>query len=179
MLEPAIKYKEQLQHKLDEALLSDAMAYSYYDPSYVLTGIKCNLNIEPNTMSKHQFVSVHNGEVVGFISYNISFENYRAYNFQTISFNQNTVVFAVDFKRAIVNIFELYKFRKLNFSVFVGNPIEQVYDAKIEKYFGGRIVGVQKDHCRLADGKFHDLKLYEILRKDYLQVRDKRNKLIE
>ena len=170
MLEPAIKYEEQLQKKLKESRQKDKIRYSYYDPLYNYTALRGGIKIEANTMRKHQFVSVYKGEVMGYISYNISLPDYRVYHYETISFGNNPIVFAMDYKRAVDNIFRLYKFRKINFCVFEGNPILKVYDAKIEK-FGGRIVGIQKEHSKLADGKYHDLKLYEILREDYLRVR--------
>jgi hypothetical protein len=58
--------------------------------------------------------------------------------------------------------------------VFIGNHIEPMYDMLMD-LLGGRIVGVQKQHSKLADGEFYDYKIYEILRDDYLNAR--KNKL--
>jgi RimJ/RimL family protein N-acetyltransferase len=67
-------------------------------------------------------------------------------------------------------MFTKYNFRKLEFSVVVGNPIEKSYDRLIYKY-GGRIVGTYKKHTRLMDNKYYDEKLYEIFRDDYIKNR--------
>ena len=76
-------------------------------------------------------------------------------------------------KQAITDIFEKYNFRKLNFAVVIGTPVEKHYDRLIKRY-GGRIVGVRKQNCRLIDGKYYDEKLYEIMRDDYFESRGKR-----
>jgi hypothetical protein len=48
----------------------------------------------------------------------------------------------------------------------IGNPIEKQYDKIIFKY-NGSIVGIRKKEVILIDGKYYDLKLYEIFKKDY------------
>ena len=45
------------------------------------------------------------------------------------------------------DIFERFGFRKLVFSVAVGNPIEKSYDKMMERY-GGRVVGIFKEEFR-------------------------------
>ena len=74
----------------------------------------------------------------------------------------------MDLGQALTDIFERFKFRKLNFSVVIGNPIEKSYDKMIDKY-GGRIVGIYKQEIKLIDGEYYDEKLYEITREDYLK----------
>ena len=66
------------------------------------------------------------------------------------------------------SLFEKYKFRKLKFSVCIGNPIEKSYDKMIEKY-NGRIVGTYLKDAKLFDGEYCDRKVYEIFREDYLK----------
>jgi hypothetical protein len=172
MLEPAIKYEKELLKKLKETQENDIERYSYYDTSYALSFIGGNVKIEKNTIQKHQFVSVYKGEVIGYISYKASLTHYRVYDFRIINFTNNTMVFGLDLKRVLQEMFELYKFRKITFGVFIGNDIEKSYD-RIVNSFHGRIVGIYKEHCKLADGKFHDYKLYEVLRSDYLKARGK------
>ena len=70
------------------------------------------------------------------------------------------------FGQALKDIFEKFHFRKLIFSVVIGNPIEKTYDRMIQKY-GGRIVGIQRQQVKLIDGQFYDVKMYEILSDDY------------
>lgn len=172
MIKPAIEYKDELQKKIKDYLNSNLIEYSYYDSNYISTKLK-GIKVEKNTMQRHQFVSLCKGEVVGYIAYNISLEDYRVYGVQTINFTNNTVVFGIDLRRVIKNIFELYKFRKMNFGVFIGNPIEKSHD-RVTVNCGARIVGIQKKHHKLADGEYHDYKLYEILREDYLKEKRRR-----
>ena len=44
--------------------------------------------------------------------------------------------------------------------------IEKTYDKMVKKY-GGNIIGIKRDEAKLIDGKFYDLKLYEILADEY------------
>ena len=60
-----------------------------------------------------------------------------------------------------------YNFRKIEFTVIVGNPIEKMFDKYIGKY-GGRIVGIGKESVKLPDNLFYDSKLYEIFKVDFL-----------
>ena len=54
-------------------------------------------------------------------------------------------------------------YKKISWTVIVGNPAEKIYDRLIKKY-DGRIVGIQKEHIKLSDEKYYDLKLYEIVK---------------
>lgn len=160
MLEPAIKYKAELEELQYETWFNDKYKYwtcdVYHEP----------ISIDENTWNKHQFVSVVNDEVIGYISYNIARQTECANCFNAINFTDNIAVFGVDLGNAIKDIFEKYGFRKLSFSVVIGNPIEKSYDRMIEKY-GGRIIGVKKEEVKLIDGKFYDFKMYEILASEY------------
>lgn len=82
------------------------------------------------------------------------------------------MVFAADMGHAIRDIFEKYQFRKLCFSVVVGNPIESSYNKMCLKY-SGRIVGIRKKNARLIDGNFYDEKLYEIFKEDYINAKSR------
>lgn len=70
-----------------------------------------------------------------------------------------------------IRSFDKFKFRKLTFSVIVGNPIEKSYDKMINKY-GGRVVSIYSDETKLIDGEYYDVKLYEITRNNYLKTKD-------
>lgn len=163
MLEPAIKYKDQLEKLQYNTWFDDKYKYwncaAYYE----------SMQIDADTWSKHQFVSVLNGEVIGYIAYNILRSDNSASNLNIINFSDNKTVFGIDLGSALKDIFERYKFRKLTFSVVVGNPIEKSYDKMIDKY-GGRIVGVYKEDVKLIDGQYYDRKLYEILASEYFNA---------
>jgi hypothetical protein len=75
-------------------------------------------------------------------------------------------VFGKDVLNAIKDIFERYRFNKLNFTVVRGNPIEKTYDKLILRYHG-RIVGIKEQETRLIDGILYDVKEYELLASRY------------
>lgn len=160
MLEPAIKYKEQLENLQYNIWFEDKYKYWNSDTYYN------SMQIESDTWNKHQFVSVYNGEVIGLIEYSIVRSSDIACNLSIINFSNDKIIFGKDLIQALKDIFEKYKFRKLQFSVIIGNPIEKTYDKMINKY-GGRIVGVYKDDAKLIDGEYYDRKLYEITAKEY------------
>lgn len=162
MLQPAIKYKEQLKSAMRKTWFVEK--YKYYH----MNGYYDELQIDECTWSKHQFVSVYNEEVIGFISYSIDRRSNFVYGLGAINFSDNKISFGLDLGQALKDIFEKYKFRKLRFSVCIGNPIEKSYDKMIEKYHG-RIVGTYKDETLLIDGEYYDEKLYEITKEEYLK----------
>lgn len=168
MLEPAIKYKDQIETLRYNIWFNDK--YKYWNCG-VYYG---SLQIDENTWCKHQFVSVLNDEVIGYIEYSISREENNVHSLNIINFSDNKVVFGKDLKQAIRDIFEKYHFRKLSFNVIIGNPIEKSYDKMIEKY-GGRVIGVRKDETKLIDNNYYDEKLYEILASEYFNAISKNN----
>lgn len=167
MLEPAIKYREQIELIQYDTWFNDKYKYfnsgSYYG----------NMEIDDGTWNRHQFVSVQNGVVIGYIEYSISREENSVHSLGIINFSDNKIAFGKDLAQALKDIFEKYKFRKLTFNMLVGNPIEKSYDKIVNKY-GGRIVGTYKEHVKLIDGNYYDEKLYEILASDYFNAISKK-----
>lgn len=163
MLEPAIKYRDQLESIQYNTWFNDKYKYWNSDIYYE------SMQIDTNTWNRHQFVSTFNNEVIGYISYNVSRGDNSVSNLNIMNFSDNKLVFGKDLKRALKDIFEEYKFRKLNFAVVIGNPIEKSYDKMIKKY-GGRIVGVYKEDVKLIDGEYYDKKSYEILASEYFNA---------
>ena len=160
MLEAAIKYKEQLEKLHYNTWFNDKYKY------WVCDVYHDSITIDTNTWNKHQFVSVSNGEVIGYISYNIDRGDNSITSLSAINFSDNKITFGMDLGKALQDIFEKYRFRKISFSVIIGNPIEKSYDKMIKKY-GGSIVGIRKKHVKLIDGLYYDQKLYEILESEY------------
>lgn len=164
MLEPAISHAEELQFKYRITWFDDYYKFANYAP-YCMT-----LKIEDVTINKHQFVSVYGGNIIGLIQYEIDRFTNNVSGLCIMNFypGQSPFVFAKDLGDCIRDIFEKFKFNKINFSVIVGNPIEPTYDKLVKKY-GGRIVGIKKKDKKLFDGKLYDLKLYEIERDEYIK----------
>lgn len=98
------------------------------------------------------------------------FEEYAVYGLHIIHFGgscaSNRYVFGKDVMTAIRDIFEKYRFNKLNFTVVRGNPVEKTYDKLIKRY-NGRIVGIKEQETKLIDGRLYDVKEYELLAERY------------
>jgi len=160
MLQPAICYKEQLMELYHRTWFDEK--YKYYNADNWVASI----NVDDSTWNKHQFVSVLNGRVIGYIAYDVCRADDSVVGLRIINFTDNTVAFGVDLREALRNIFEKFHFRKLVWSVLIGNPVESSYD-KIADLYGGRIVGTYYQDVKLMDGTFCDQKFYELLASDY------------
>jgi hypothetical protein len=128
----------------------------------------------------HEFVSVDTcGSILGYFRYNIDREVRYAYGLYVVNLSNGikpSATFALDLKTCITDIFEKFDFSKLRFTCVMGNPIESSYDKLITK-IGGSVVGIHKQDVRLLDGKVYDLKLYEVLKENYLTSPYKMGKL--
>lgn len=167
MLDTAINHRDELIEKMRQTWFQEKYKFwnnaNYYEEQ----------GIAESTWNDHQFVSLDSeGNVIGYIGYKIDRSSDYVYCLNIINFTDNKTAFGMDAGEVLKNIFEKFHFRKLCFSVVVGNPIEETYDKMIKK-FGGRISGYQKEHVRLIDGQFHNEKLYEILSRDYFTIRKK------
>lgn len=126
--------------------------------------------IKEDTWNNTQFVSLNSaGEVSGYLGYGIDRECRYVTYMAIINFSGD-ISFGFDVMNMVKDIFEVYRYRKIVFTVVIGNPVEQKYDRLIERY-GGRIVGIHKEHVMLPNGRYYDEKIYEISRKDYYACR--------
>jgi hypothetical protein len=161
MLDIAGKYENQLKELFANITFDENFKFlfgSSYRDDYLS---------DKSTWNKHEFVSVYGNEVIGYLKYNIDRDANVAYGMQIVNFkSKSNIYFSRDLNKFLIDIFEKFHFRKLKFCCYVGNPIEKMYDKYIKKY-GGRIVGIEKENNKLIDGKYYDLKLYEILLEDY------------
>lgn len=178
MLELALNYEEELKKKFRDTWFTEK--YKFYSCVNYYEDFK----VVDSTWNYHQFVSVDsNKNIIGYIGYCIDRADNSTDGLTIINFTdtdnsiedltdiekKNKAIFGIDIANAIRDIFKRYHFRKLNFAVVIGNSAEKSYDAMIKKY-NGRIVGIKKEDAHLYDGKYYDLKLYEILAKDYLKA---------
>lgn len=161
MLVPAIQYEEALMEMQKQLWFDDKYMYWNSDSYYEL------FQVEPSSWAVHQFVSVKDNKLIGYIGYRISRADNSVISLNIMNFDDNNkFAFGVDLSQALRDIFERYRFHKLVFHVIIGNPIESSYDKLVTK-FGGRIVGTFKEDVKLTDGMYHDKKFYEVLASDY------------
>lgn len=169
MLTYAIEKKDELI-KLIRGILNDEKFKYYVASSYMN---KESLVVEFDTWNKMHMVSVDNeGEIIGEMKYSICRDTLNCHGLSVINFGKSEdmksrLIFANDMKKFISDIFNIYNFKKLNWTVVVGNEAESNYDRLIKRV-NGRIVGVLRNDVKLFDGKYCDLKMYELLRDDYL-----------
>ena len=83
-----------------------------------------------------------------------------------MNFYDKNVTFSRDLYIFLTDLFNKFNFRKIEFTVVIGNPAEVMYDRIMDKY-GGSIVGIKKLSTKLIDGKYYDVKMYEIFKDDF------------
>lgn len=166
MLAPANLYDTELAY---------AFKKTWYKNQYMFYNDGCyyeEYEVFTNTCDNHQFASVSYGEVIGYIGYSVDRAANVAFDFNIINFTDDSVVFGADLLQAVDDVFNKFNIDKIEFSVFVGNPAEDMYDEFI-RMFGGRVVGTYKKHIKLVDGRVYDMKMYELFKRDYNKRRRK------
>jgi RimJ/RimL family protein N-acetyltransferase len=126
-----------------------------------------NLELANDSWTNIEMVSVDKDDkVIGFLAAKIDRCSDYVSSLRVINFYELNYTFSKDFHQFITELFTKHNFRKIIFSVVVGNPAEKMYDKYIEKY-GGRVVGVYKEDTKLYDGIYYDFKMYEIFKSEF------------
>ena len=166
MLKPAIQYAEVLPKLYQSIWFNEKYKYYNYSPTWH------TFQIDDKTNDWHEFVSVDKeGKVIGYIHYYVNRTTQNCCRFGAINFTDDPI-FGKDILQVIRDIFERFNFRKLDFSVVIGNPAEKSYDRLCQKY-GGRILCIEKDETILDDNKYYDVKRYCITRDEYFAAKEK------
>jgi RimJ/RimL family protein N-acetyltransferase len=164
MLDYAKKYESELVKLYQDIAFDPFYNFQQFD------ACRETFEIPRNTWDGHYFVSLVGTKVIGYISYFIKRSEHYANSLNIVHFGgkdaKNGIIFGKDVMTALRDIFERFRFIKLDFCVVSGNPIERTYDKLIKRY-GGRIVGIFKNETRLIDGRLYDVKHYEILAEEY------------
>ena len=162
MLKPISDYIPEIKKFCSSTIIENEEKYKFYNFTSWWNGEEVPTDIsEWNTISR---VSVGDDKVLGYMSADIVRDTLNVSTLRVINFNLNTIslTFVKDIKKFIDYLFSVRKFNKLEFKVAVGNPAEKLYDKFIEKY-NGRVVGTYTSHIKLIDGKYYDVKLYEVM----------------
>ena len=158
MLRLANGYEKEITDQMRLVFLDSE--YKYYFVGYRF------LDENFITQDSVHYVSVNDyGVVIGYFFTELSRDENDVKSVGVIRFIKDKewdVMFSKDLGNFLIELTEV--FRKIEFSVIIGNPIEKSYD-KLVKRFGGRIVGTFTKTCRLKDGRYYDEKWYEIFPK--------------
>ena len=114
-----------------------------------------------------------NDNVIGFLSAKIDRASNRVSHIGAVNFGELNITFSKDFYKFLIDLFEIHNFYKIEWCVIVGNPAESMYNKIIERYHGN-IIGISHESIKLDDGKYYDVKEYELFKRDY--ERNKNNK---
>lgn len=166
MLDFAYKYKSEIEDLyVKNVLMNNTYKFYNFKSYWDATSIE----ILSSDWSEIQRVSIFENKVIGIFRATTSRNDNSISNLGFINFHMDKISlgFVKDMEKFIQYLFE-QQFRKINFTVVIGNSSERLYDAFIKKY-NGRIVGVQKKEVKLVDQKYYDVKLYEIFLEDYLR----------
>ena len=169
MLDLAIKYEDELKKEMVGIMFVEKYKFENVASYYNQTIIRKDLV----GWDEIQMVSVNKeGRVIGYFSVVLCRDTFNLSNLHIINFTDDKVLFAKDLKNFLMKLIERGAIRKLNFTVVIGNPIEESYDKMIEKY-GGRIIGIRREDVKLFDGKLYDTKSYEIFMENIRKLRNK------
>lgn len=161
MIELAIKHELELQSLFTDIAFDER--FKFYHPF----SFREKYIAPADTWSKIDWAVLENGKVTGFIGYSIDRDSLVVSDLKAINFCGTSLSFAKAIMKVITGLFTIFKFRKLRFSVVVGNPIEPSYDRLVQR-FGGRICGLWKSEDKLFDGTLADRKWYEIMGDDFV-----------
>jgi len=162
MLKIAHTYKDKLQIAYNKIILTDKYKYfnftNYWDYA---------IKLSENSWNEIEAVSVDRDDnVIGFFRAGISRESDKVSSLGIINFYDKNVTFSRDLYVFLTDLFNKFNFRKIEFTVVIGNPAEVMYDRIMDKY-GGNIVGIKKKSTKLVDGLYYDVKMYEIFKDDF------------
>lgn len=154
MLEVSNKYADQLTD------LNYSIRYNDYYKYYNLGSYYDDPEYKNSDWIRSDWVSTTDGVVKAQFKAYLDRDYMIVTELSIINYSQTYVEFYSDFREFIRRLVKV-GFRKISFSVVVGNPAEKTYDRFVKRY-GGRIVGTYTSHVKLIDGKYYDLKMYEV-----------------
>lgn len=167
MIELAYLHKEKLVNKFKNIM--NKTRYKYF---FLSTYQNYERTIDDNNWKCLEYVSVKNNKIIGYMKASIDRIAHNVDQLYLINFSKDDFfTYGKDITSFLKILFEDFCFKKIEFSVVVGNPIEKSYDKIVEKN-GGRIVGIFKNSVRLMDGKYYDLKFYEVFNPNKSLIND-------
>jgi len=162
MLKLAYPYQEQLNRAWQSVVLKEKYQFYNFGSCWYY-----KIALDDSSWDNLQMVSVDkSGGVLGYLSAQFDRGSNKVQNVGAVNFGDVNVTFSRDFHQFLTELFTKHHFRKIEWSVVVGNPAERMYD-KITAKYGGRVIGIRRESTITADGVLRDEKEYEIFRDDY------------
>lgn len=163
MLKYAMDYESELKKVDRENWLNPAMKW------YSTGGFNREIEVSREDWNMIQMVSVdEEGHVHGYFHVNVYEAESSLVDLGVVNYGKKCdPMFALDFYRFLCYLFLERGFRRLEWTVVIGNPIEKMYDRFCKKA-GGRIVGTRRKAVMLMNREFADEKIYEIFHDDVL-----------
>lgn len=175
MLKNAFLHEDEIRRRLYEVWYDPYYQY-YFCGAYHNTFSLHVQSPDDGDWSHRAFASVNtDGQVVGLINYCINHDVNLANRFGAINFTADALPFGRDVLMVIDEIFLKFGLNKIEANVVIGNPAEKNYDRLLPRY-GGRIIGIRQETIRDMAGNLCDMKMYEIMREDYLRARQEAKK---
>jgi len=162
MLKLAFPYKEKLNQAWQSIVFNEK--YQFYNGGNYWS---YDVKLDDNSWDNIQMVSVDKDDnVIGYFNVCIDRMSNKVSSVGAINFKDKNITFSKDFYQFLSELFTKHRFRKIEWYVIVGNPVEKMYDKIIAKY-GGRIVGIRREATMTPDGILRDEKEYELFKCDY------------
>ena len=156
MLKPAILYKDELAKLFAEQLYTvDYFYYNGYPHANSLPDIKAE-------DEHYQYAIIDNDKIVGYFAYRGCASTETACCFGAYSFDRGNITVGKDILRKMRELIKTY--RRVEWRMIGGNPVQKTYDMFCTKY-GGRKVVLHRV-CKDNSGHYHDEHIYEIVKED-------------
>lgn len=166
MLQRAISYKSEIENFINDLANEEYLKYWIYSSRHH-AGVLTIDGDEWNNMHRVSKSRIYPDLLYGYLHADIHRDPNRvAVSIVNLQKKANPIL-VKDTLLFIDNLFG-YGFNKIVFKVVIGNPAEDQYDIMIERLCG-TIVGIFKEDVKLLDGKYYDVKYYEILRDGYYE----------
>lgn len=155
-------YQNKLNEEWQKIVYTDKYKYYNFSNYWGYT-----IDLATDSWNRLQFVSVDkNDNVIGYFCAYLERSMNKVTGIAAMNFRNVNITFSKDFYKFLTDLFEVHKFHKIEWQVAIGNPAEKIYDKIIKKY-GGNIVGIEHESTKFDDGKYYDVKEYEIMKSDY------------
>ena len=128
MLKPAILYREKLNEKYNNIAFDDKYKYFNID-----TYFDFDIKIADTTWQKIQMVSVNReNEVIGFLQAQIDRGSDSVISLWIGNFYEVNYTFSKDLHQFLDDLLVKFNFRKVSFSVVVGNPARIIKERNLQ-----------------------------------------------